>query len=142
MCFKKSAWVGLNKINITTCRVRKKDCVLIFLTTFVWYISYSKKNLARSYKRGSQDCVDGIVTTVRTGLFGLRISVGARDFFFVSKTVYTACVAHPAPYSMRTADLCRGWRWRIWYFDVGHSSTSISEVKHVWSSTSTPPACH
>jgi hypothetical protein len=48
-------------------------CELIFLTTFVWNICYSKKNSARSYKRGSQDCVDGVVTTVRTGLFGLRI---------------------------------------------------------------------
>ena len=72
----------------------------------------------------------------------LRASNPGRDrMYSVSKTLYIGSVAHSAPYSVRTAGLCRGWCWLIWCFDVGHSSTSISEVKNEWSCTSTPPAC-
>ena len=47
MCLKKSASVGLNKINVTTCTVRKqrtKRVFSIFSITFFRNISCSEKN--------------------------------------------------------------------------------------------------
>ena len=100
-----------------------------FPYTFVWNNSYSKKNSARSYKRGNQDCVDRLVTTVGTGLPRLWIPARARYFFFFQNHVYRLR-GPPSPIFHAYRGYAPGWRWRIWCFGVGPSSASISEVKN------------
>ena len=83
----------------------------------------------------SRDSVFGIATTVRTGLSGVWIPAGSRDFYLL-KNVQTGSVAHLASCSM---DTCFFFGIRRPGRDTGHSPPCSIEVKHEWSCTSTPP---
>ena len=55
---------------------------------------------------GGGDASVGIATTPRPGRSGVRIPVGASDFYILLKA-QTGCEAHSASYPIGTGMLCR-----------------------------------
>ena len=60
----------------------------------------------------------GISPRMRSGRFGVRVPVGARDFSFL-QNVKTGSGTHPASYSVGTGSL-----FRVRVSEVDHSSAS------------------
>jgi hypothetical protein len=111
-----------NSIRALKCTFNK-ICVLFTLNFFIWW------------GKRSRSSVDGIVTRLRTGWSGVRISAGARNFY-VSQNVESDPATHLAFCSVNTGVIFLWVRWPERKFN--HLSPSNADAENKWSFTSPP----